>query len=120
MRLSPRRKKHKEHKGSRGEVADSSVEWNFNVVPTSSTPANEYYFLAPRGSDVKAFGAYIFDGSGEMVWDGSEWGQTMTFSVETYQGEPVLAVWTGAFNAGGWGDGKQVLLDTSYRNIANV
>ncbi|RXK36052.1 hypothetical protein M231_06700 [Tremella mesenterica] len=95
------------------------VEWNFDVYPSSPPPPG-YMFIAPRDTSVLAHGAYIFDNDGEMVWDGSSWGETMAFSVQTYQGKSVLALWKGAFNAGGYGNGKQILLDDMYQVVTNV
>jgi hypothetical protein len=56
------------------------------------------------------------------VWDGSLDGytQTMAYSVQEYQNKPVLAIWQGQFNAGGYGFGYNLLLNQSYQVVANV
>jgi hypothetical protein len=57
---------------------------------------------------------------GDSVWDGSQYGQTMAYSVQTYNKSSVLAIWSGAFNANGYGDGYGLILNDRYEMIANV
>jgi len=55
-----------------------------------------------------------------LVWDGTQYGEAMDFSVQTYLGNPVLALWTGEFNRGGYGKGTVLLLDQTYTVVANM
>lgn len=56
------------------------------------------------------------------MWDGALDGftQTMAYSVQQYQNKPVLAIWQGQFNAGGYGFGYNLLLNQSYQVVGNV
>lgn len=100
-------------------IDDASVQFNFQKFP-SSTPDPGLLFLAPRGASVEAPGPYIFDGDGTLVWDGSELGQSMSFTPKTYKGMPVLALWQGDFNGNGYGMGHGLLINESYQIIANM
>ncbi|WVQ75971.1 hypothetical protein IAR50_005607 [Cryptococcus sp. DSM 104548] len=99
----------------------TAAEWNFNVYPTEELPSG-YIFLAPRGSEVTTPTGIIYDSNGEVVWHGKEAGvgQTMSFSVGTYQGEQVIATWGGSFNSNGYGDGQGLIFDQTYSLIANI
>lgn len=44
----------------------------------------------------------------------------MAYSVQRYQEKPVLAIWQGQFNAGGYGFGYNLLLNQSYEVVGNV
>lgn len=95
------------------------VTLNFNVFP-ATTPQSGYLFYAPRGTAVKQPGGQIIDWEGNLIYDASAYGQTMSFQQMSYQGEDVLGMWVGAFNSGGWGDGYSILLDRTYTQIANM
>ncbi|ODO07950.1 hypothetical protein I350_03532 [Cryptococcus amylolentus CBS 6273] len=99
----------------------TAAEWNFNVFPSSDLPSG-YIFLAPRGTDVTTPTGIIYDSNGEVVWHGKEAGvgQTMSFSVGTYQREQVIATWGGSFNSNGYGDGHGLIFDQTYSLIANL
>src|SRR5258708_33633154 len=48
-------------------------------------------------------------------------GQTATnFSVQRYQGKPVLTWWQGRIIQVGFGEGEDVLYDSSYQKVASV
>jgi hypothetical protein len=47
-------------------------------------------------------------------------GQSMSFQVGQYKGEDVIALWQGQFNAGGYGSGRGLLLNSSYDVVANM
>lgn len=91
----------------------------FDVSPPSPLPAGSF-LIAPRGTAVAQAGALIVDPAGQLIWDGSVYGQTLAFSAQTYLGQPVIAIWGGKFNAGGYGQGHDVILDQTYSVIANV
>ncbi|KAJ3822750.1 ASST-domain-containing protein [Lentinula raphanica] len=98
-------------------------EWNF-VVPVNDTAgapslSSGYIFSAPRGSSVFRQGAAIYDQSGSLVWDGSIYGPTLSFSVVTYLGEPHIILWTGTATSAGVGNGYNILLDSKYDLVAN-
>ena len=78
--------------------------------------------VGPRGTETHQAAPYIYNQTGELVWDGSLDGytQTMAYSVQEYQNKPVLAIWQGQFNAGGYGFGYNVLLNQSYQVVANI
>ena len=63
----------------------------------------------------------MFDYQGELVWDGTGLiGQTMAFQTYVYNSSSVIAVWQGLFNGAGYGDGVSLLVDDTYRIIAEV
>lgn len=105
--------------GGRNGTNDSSVQFNVQKFPDTSLGAG-YLFIAPRGTSVEAPGAYIFSGDGELIWDGSEFGQAMSFTPKMYKGQPVIAMWQGEFNANGYGMGHGLLINQSYQVVANM
>jgi Arylsulfotransferase (ASST) len=86
---------------------------------TGATPG--YLFLAPyQGSG--APGPMIADQSGKLVWfhplpAGL---QATNFHVQRYEGKPVLTWWQGRIIEVGFGEGEDVLLDSSYRRVAAI
>ncbi|KIK66617.1 hypothetical protein GYMLUDRAFT_69778 [Collybiopsis luxurians FD-317 M1] len=98
------------------------AEWNF-VVPVNQSAAQNlspgYIFSAPRGASVLRQGAVIYDQTGSLVWDGSSYGQTLSFSVVTYLNEPHIILWTGESNSTGVGSGYDILLNSNYEVVAN-
>jgi len=76
-----------------------------------------FVFLAPSSGPGQR-GAMIADNAGELVWFKPVVDKAMTdFKVQQLHGRPVLTWWEGKAT-GGIGDGKWVVLDTSYREIA--
>ncbi|KAJ3980810.1 ASST-domain-containing protein [Lentinula detonsa] len=99
------------------------AEWNF-VVPVNDSAgvpslSTGYIFSAPRGASVLRQGAAIYDQTGSLVWDGSIYGQTLSFSVVTYLGEPHIILWSGSVASTGVGNGYDILLNTEYELVAN-
>ena len=92
----------------------------FNFDPFPQDPSPGYILLAPRGPNVTRPGAVLLDWSGGLVWDGAEYGEAMDFSVQTYLGNQVIALWVGQFNTGGYGQGHVLLLDQTYTVVANM
>ena len=92
----------------------------FNFDPFPQDPSPGYILLAPRGPNVTRPGAVLLDWSGGLVWDGAEYGEAMDFSVQTYLGNEVIALWVGQFNTGGYGQGHVLLLDQTYTVVANM
>jgi hypothetical protein len=80
-----------------------------------------YFFLAPyQGSGSP--GPMIVDQSGALVWfHPLPAGQEATnFSVQRYQGRPALSWWQGRIIEAGFGQGEEVIYDSSYRRVATV
>ena len=93
---------------------------------TITTPAQRgatpgYLFLAPyqgKGSP----GPMIADQSGKLVWfhplpAGM---QATNFRVQQYEGKPVLTWWQGRIIQVGFGEGEDVIYDSSYRRVAAI
>jgi hypothetical protein len=77
-------------------------------------------FLAPQQGPVQN-GPMIVDQTGQLIWFlslGSRYEAT-DFRVQHYQGKPVLTWWQGYLGAGA-GSGEDLIMDTSYRQIATV
>jgi hypothetical protein len=93
------------------------------VTVATSTPAAApgYLFIAPKQDAIEK-GPEIVDGSGQPVWFDPVPEQAADFRVQTYEGKPVLTFWEGPPTAPvlGTGLGHDVILDSSYRQIARV
>jgi hypothetical protein len=79
------------------------------------------FFLAPyQGKGTP--GPMIVDHAGNLVWFRAlPASQTATnFQVQQYQGKPVLTWWQGRVLEVGFGQGEDVIYDSSYRHIATV
>lgn len=92
--------------------------------PSLLTPG--HLFIAPRWPTNETFadGPLILDSELQPVWMGAappfSFGQAMSFQVGQYKEEEVIALWQGQFNAGGYGSGRGLLLNSSYDVVANV
>jgi hypothetical protein len=93
---------------------------------TITTPARTgaspgYLFLAPY-QGLGAPGPMIVDGSGALVWfHPLPAGQAAAnFAVRRFHGAPVLSWWQGRVLELGFGQGEDVLYDTSYRPVATI
>jgi Arylsulfotransferase (ASST) len=93
---------------------------------TVTTPAKPgatpgYFFLAPYQGEGSA-GPMIVDQAGELVWShplpAGE--QATNFGVQRYGGRPVLVWWQGRILQAGFGQGEDVIYDSSYRRVASV
>ncbi|KAF5389188.1 hypothetical protein D9757_003417 [Collybiopsis confluens] len=102
--------------------SSTPAAWNF-VVPYNDSTAGQidpgFIFMAPRGTDVKSPGALIYDKNGDLIWDGTQYGQTLLFRTATYQKDPVILLWTGAIAAYGVGSGYDLILNNKYQIVAN-
>jgi hypothetical protein len=93
-------------------------------VPVSVlTPAHDtspgYVFLAPK-KDVVQAGPLILDNRGRVVWfDPLDTHGVTDFRVQSYRGKPVLTWWQGQSDKG-IGNGRYVIMDDHYRQIAIV
>jgi hypothetical protein len=84
-----------------------------------ATPGD--FFLAPYEGEGLA-GPMIVDQSGNLVWfhplPAGE--QATNFGVQRYHGQPVLVWWQGRIIQAGFGEGEDVIYDSSYRHLASV
>ncbi|KAJ3818835.1 ASST-domain-containing protein [Lentinula raphanica] len=94
--------------------------WNFAypLNRTDSMISSGYLFTAPRGSDTNSPGGLIYDLDGSLVWDGTSFGETLVFQVETYLGEPHILMWAGNSLATGVGSGYISLINNKYELVA--
>ena len=89
----------------------------------------EYFILAPAGyprTGPGVPGLMILDRRGGIVWYSPNTGfpastgaGRMDLKVQAYRGQPVLTWWEGQV-VKGYGEGKAVIADTSYRTIATI
>ena len=98
---------------------------------TSSASASDppYFILAPAGyprTGPGVPGLMILDRKGDIVWYAPNTGYPaskgegrMDLKVQSYQGKPVLTWWEGQVIVG-YGEGKAVIADSSYRTIATI
>ncbi|OLT37353.1 hypothetical protein BJF79_29610 [Actinomadura sp. CNU-125] len=82
-------------------------------------PEDGLLFVGPFHGTAQADGL-IVDDAGEPVWMRPS-KQTITdLRVQTFEGRPVLTFWEGERRTGGYGWGRGVVLDSDYRQIAEV
>jgi hypothetical protein len=91
------------------------------TAPAKPGAAPGYLFLAPYQGDGSP-GPMMTDQSGNLVWfhplaSGLD---ATNFSVQSYEGKPVLAWWQGRILQLGFGQGEDVLYDEHYRLRARV
>jgi hypothetical protein len=94
------------------------------ALVVSARPAQAeagYIFTAPYGGPGPS-GPMIFDESGQLVWfqplrNGSE---AANLQVQQYNGKPVLTWWQGFIPQQGFGQGEDVILDSTYRQIGRI
>jgi hypothetical protein len=95
----------------------------------TSGAGREYFILAPAGYPLTGPGVpglMIMDRRGGIVWYSPNTGfpaskgqGRMDLKVQTYRGQPVLTWWEGQVIKG-YGEGRAVIADTSYRTIATI
>ncbi|MGH2913211.1 MAG: arylsulfotransferase family protein, partial [Solirubrobacteraceae bacterium] len=90
------------------------------VTVDTSKPgqAPGYIFSAPYAG-VGQHGPMIFDRTGNLVWFqplpvGTE---AANLRVQSYEGKPVLTWWQGYIPSQGFGQGEEVIADSSYKQI---
>jgi Arylsulfotransferase (ASST) len=91
-------------------------------VATGSGPsAAGDIFLAPY-SGPGADGPMIVDGTGQLVWfDPLPRGVFATnLQVQIFEGQPVLTWWQGHIPKQGFGEGEEVIANSSYKQIAHI
>jgi Arylsulfotransferase (ASST) len=91
------------------------------LTGSSSLQAPGYIFAAPYSGPGQD-GPMIFDGAGNLVWfdplpSGTE---SANLRVQQYEGKPVLSWWQGYIPPQGFGQGEEVIADSSYRQILRM
>ncbi len=93
------------------------------VTVTASSPAQSPgdLFMAPYSGPGQD-GPMIVDGSGNLVWlDALPSGTEATnLQVQQYEGKPALTWWQGYIPPQGFGQGEEVIADSSYRQILRM
>jgi Arylsulfotransferase (ASST) len=91
------------------------------VTTRSAQSAPGYLFATPYGGPGPS-GPMIFDEGGDLVWfEGLPAGSEATnLQVQRYDGTPVLTWWQGYIPPQGFGEGEEVIDDSSYRQIGRV
>jgi hypothetical protein len=79
-----------------------------------------YLFLAEKGGKRRPGGPVIADNRGRIVWyhqvpAGLE---ATDFRTQRYHGQPVLTWWQGTISKAGVGEGRYLVFDRSYRQVA--
>jgi hypothetical protein len=88
-------------------------------VVTVRGTTSDFIFLAPSSGPGQN-GAMILDGRGELVWFHPSPGVATTdFKVQQLHGKPVLTWWEGK-DAAGMGNGRWVISDSTYRQVARI
>jgi hypothetical protein len=113
-------------------TAKAGEVWTFHsqpgmVVPavtvsaSSSQVAGGYVFAAPYSGPGQD-GPMIFDDSGNLVWFRPLPTGTVAsnLQVQSYEGRPVLSWWQGYIPPQGFGEGEEVVLDSSYRTLFHL
>ena len=89
------------------------------IVSAAHDTAPGYIFIAPK-KQVDQAGPLILDNKGNVIWFRTLDTKGVTdFRVQRYRGKPVLTWWRGE-TAKGIGNGRYVIMDSSYRVIKNV
>jgi hypothetical protein len=107
-----------QHYSSAPELTPSTV-----TVTTPAQPGTSpgYLFLAPY-QGAGSPGPMIVDRRGGLIWfQRLAAGQEATnLAVQRYEGRPVLTWWQGRIIEAGFGQGEDVIYDSSYRRLATV
>ncbi|MCL2768625.1 MAG: arylsulfotransferase family protein [Solirubrobacterales bacterium] len=113
--------------GKRGDVQSFHSQPDLHppmVWLTGASPAREEagdVFAAPYSGPGQS-GPMIFNSAGKLVWfrplpTGIE---ATNFRVQDWEGRPVLTWWQGYIPPQGFGEGEEVIADSSYRTLAHV
>ncbi len=107
-----------QHYSSAPSLTPSTVAITTHAQP-GAAPGE--LFMAPY-QGVGSPGPMIADQSGNLVWfHPLPAGEDATnFQVQRYEGKPVLTWWQGRILEVGFGQGEDMLYDSSYRHIATI
>jgi hypothetical protein len=91
------------------------------VTASSAAQAGGDLFLAPYSGPGQD-GPMIVDGAGNLVWFDPLPAGTVAanLQVQSYEGKPVLTWWQGYIPPQGFGQGEDVIVDSSYHQIARM
>ncbi len=91
------------------------------VTQSSSQTAPGYLFAAPYNGPGPS-GPMIFEESGDLVWfDALPKGiEAANLQVQQFDGPPVLTWWQGRIPPQGFGQGEEIIDNSSYKQIARV
>jgi hypothetical protein len=106
-----------QHYRSRPNLRPPVVE----VTARSPVPAGEDIFSAPYAGP-QAAGPMIFDEAGNLVWFHPLPGALAASNLQVRRdyGQPVLTWWQGYITPQGFGEGEEVIANSSYRQIGRV
>jgi hypothetical protein len=92
-----------------------------DVTASSTQASSEYIFAAPYGGPGPS-GPEIFNRDGELIWFDPLGGETeaTNLQVQQYDGQPVLTWWQGYIPPQGFGEGEEVIDNSSYQQIGRV
>ncbi len=116
--INPGRASEVQHYATAPSLTPSSVRISTHAKPGA---APGYLFLAPyQGKGTP--GPMIADQDGNLVWFRPMPPNTAAtnFQVQQYAGQPVLTWWQGRILEVGFGQGENVIFDSSYRQIGRV
>jgi Arylsulfotransferase (ASST) len=107
-----------QHYGTAPSLTPSTVDI---TTPAKPGAAPGYLFLAPY-QGVGAPGPMIAEQDGALVWSHPlPAGEAATnFHVQEYEGKPVLTWWQGRILEVGFGQGEDVLYNSSYQQVASI
>jgi Arylsulfotransferase (ASST) len=91
------------------------------VTASSASQAPGYMFATPYtgpGQD----GPMIFDNAGNLIWFAplSPGAEAANLQVQQYEGKPVLSWWQGYIPPQGFGQGEEVVFNSSYQQILRM
>jgi hypothetical protein len=115
------------------EAGDPQAVQRYSSAPTLTpsrvtvrTPAQRDaspgdFFLAPYQGEGSP-GPMIVDQAGQLVWVHplAAEQEATNFGVQSYRGRPALVWWQGRIIEAGFGQGEDVIYDSSYRQVATV
>lgn len=93
------------------------------VVSAAPPP---YVVVSPKGytgTGPGQQGLMMLDRQGDLVWFLPKLGSTadpFDLQVQAYQGQPVLTWWQGTVVPAGYGEGSAYIMDSTYRQIAQI
>ncbi|HEY4451569.1 MAG TPA: arylsulfotransferase family protein [Solirubrobacteraceae bacterium] len=91
------------------------------VVSATSPQAGPGDIFAAPYSGAGPAGPMIFDEAGNLVWfDPLPSGAAANLQVQQYAGKAVLTWWQGRITTQGFGQGEEVIDDSSYRQVGRV
>ncbi len=104
------------HFHSRPELQAPSL-----VVSTSSPQSAPGYIFAAPYSGPGPAGPMIFDEAGNLIWfDPLPSGASANLQVQLDGQKPVLTWWQGRITTQGFGQGEEMIYDSSYRQVGRV